>query len=109
VGTLSNIQRLRKGLWAFVANSKICIAQTHAVACTPEHQALTSGVMLGTFKPPRHRQGASSFLVQGLVPNGVTEVLIKVGHRLVHVEAMLNSFSAAANHPLLVAKLVRHR
>jgi hypothetical protein len=61
------------------------------------------------FDPPNARQrNPHNFLVQGLVPNSVSRVLVQVtNRRRVIIDVKENVFSALADKPIHVKQLLR--
>jgi hypothetical protein len=92
------------GMWAFKAGKDVCLAQDPlgAVTCIDLKVAETEGVFIGVFTPPISRR---HFLLQGIVPNGIDAVLVRIGGKRKTIPVVANAFSLAARRPLLLEKL----
>lgn len=79
------------------------------MACDRERRAMREGVSLGVFDPPdEHRRGMHNFLVQGIVPNDVKQVLVLINNRRsLILDVKDNVFSIAADRPIHVKRLLR--
>jgi len=65
------------------------------------------GLSLGIVNRPTDKQPKGRrFLVLGLVPDGVTSVLLVVGAREATVPVRDNLYSLAANQPILLKQLL---
>jgi len=98
-------------LWIFTTSKHLlCVVQARGGGCAPISLALKQGVYLGVFRPPtKQRPGLHDFLVQGVVPDGVKWVSILVGeHRTRVIPVKENVFSAAAEQPIHVKRLLRY-
>lgn len=97
-------------LWLLATRRFACFVHARGAACAPKHEAVRSGVLLGIFNPPDKGQKAlQDFLLLGLIPNSVDEVLIAVdSQRDIRVAVKRNVFAAAAkDKPLHVKRLLR--
>lgn len=99
----------REGLWAVATGHLLCIAQARGAACASQREAYEKGVLLGTFKPPNHRQSKPhDFQLQGLVPDDVEQVLLVVGVRKhLVIDVTHNLFSVERDKPVHLIRLVR--
>jgi hypothetical protein len=99
-------------LWIFTTSRHLlCVVQERGGGCAAIKLALKQGVYLGVFRPPTKRRPVlHDFLVQGVVPDGVRQVMVLVGAkrprtRVVPVKD--NVFSAGAEQPVHVKRLLR--
>lgn len=109
---VANIQRAateQGPLWMFHTARFLCISHTRGMACDREQRAVREGVSLGVFDPPdQHRSGMHNFLVQGIVPNDVKQVLVLINNRRkVILDVKENVFSIAGDRPIHVKRLLR--
>ena len=96
-------------LWVFHAARFVCISHARGMACDRVRRAMREGVSLGVFDPPdAHRRGMHNFLVQGIVPNDVKQVLVVINNRRqLTLDVNANVFSIAADRPIHVKRLLR--
>lgn len=107
----SQLAETRQGrLWALETKRLICISNTRGLGCAPKRMADQTGVLLGVFDPPNaDRHDLHNFLVQGLVPDGVSHVLLRMNDRRnVVVQVESNVFSVAADNPIHLKRLLRN-
>jgi hypothetical protein len=97
-------------LWALTTSHLVCIVRTQAAACASKREAITIGVLLGVFSPPDQlRPNMHNFLVQGLVPDDVTQAVASHnGNRSIVVDAERNIISIAGHQPIQLRRLLRH-
>ncbi len=97
-------------IWVFFDDSSVCLAQGDrgAVACTDPGHAHLEGVTLGTFTPPSSRlPRPHNFLVVGLVPDRIRQVVLNIGNRRQTLTVRKNLFSVTSSRPILITRLVR--
>ncbi len=98
-------------IWVFITSKHLlCIVQSRGGGCAPIKSAVKQGVYLGVFWPPTRRWPLPhGFLVQGVVPDDVERVSVVVGATRTRVVPVKdNVFSAAAEQPVHVKRLLRH-
>lgn len=98
-------------LWIFTTSKHLlCIMQPRGGGCAPVKMAAKRGVYLGVFRPPtKQRPVLHGFLVQGLVPDDVPQVIVTVGKQRTRVVPVRgNVFSVAAEQPVHVKRLLRN-
>lgn len=97
-------------LWVFTTSKHLlCIAQARGGGCAPVKVARKKGVYLGVFRPPtKQRPVLHGFLVQGVIPDDVKQVVVTVGKRHTRVSVRRNVFSVAAEQPVHVKRLLRN-
>lgn len=96
-------------LWIFPTSKHLlCIAQARGGGCAPVKVARKKGVYLGVFRPPTKQQPVlHDFLVQGVVPDDVKQVVVTVGNRHTRLSVRRNIFSVKAEQPVHVKRLLR--
>lgn len=96
-------------VWVILTERLMCLTHTRGTACAPAPRAIKEGVVSGVFSPPsRHRSALHEFMVQGVVPNGVRQVLVTVDNRRhLLVDVKRNLFSVERDAPVHVKQLVR--
>jgi hypothetical protein len=99
----------RDGLWVLSSKRWLCIAQAEAVSCAPTTVAIKEGVLLATFRPPTKRFPAPrDFLLQGLVPDDVQQVVVTIGkRRQLILDVKNNVFSVERDQPVHLKRLLR--
>lgn len=111
--TADHVQHVRTAsgaAWVFVNGSDLCLAQIGrgGVACSQMTRAREEGVSLGVFSPPSNpSQKPHDFLLIGLAPDGVTRVVVSIGHQHQKIAVRNNLFSASAEQPVLIKQFVR--
>jgi hypothetical protein len=93
-----------------ITKSLLCLVQPRGTACASKQKATKLGVILGVFRPPnKHHRAPHDFLVQGVVPDGVSHALVVVDHRQYRtIDVKNNYFSVSADKPVHVKRLLRH-
>jgi hypothetical protein len=108
---LAQQERTHDGVaWVFSDKYDICLAQgAHgAVTCTPIARARREGVSSGAFSPPSPDvPRPHDFLMMGLAPNRVEQVVITIGKRRNTIKVQSNLFSASGDAPILIKRFVR--
>jgi hypothetical protein len=109
----TSVQRVRSAngiMWTFVDGAAVCVAQggRGSVACSQAGRAESEGVSLGVFTPPSERvPWPHDFLMVGLVPNQIDQVLVTIGRRQRTIAVHSNMFSASGGSPVLIKRLIR--
>lgn len=96
----------------FVDGGQVCLVEGSqgAVACSQSSDAIAEGVTLGVFAPPNQRVSRPhDFLLFGLAPNDRQLAVLAVGKKQRISAVHNNLFSAAANEPILIRRLLRGR
>ena len=88
----------------------MCIAQPRGASCAPTEVAIKEGVLLGTFRPPTQRQPIPhDFVLQGVVPDGISKVLVVTGQDRGFVATVKgNSFSVESDEPVRLKRLLQN-
>lgn len=96
-------------LWVFASDRSLCLAQPKAASCAPMGEAIREGVFLGTFAPPNsNRPYPHDFVLQGVLPDNVRQVVVVLGRRRrLVVEVTNNVVSLRWQEPIRVARLRR--
>jgi hypothetical protein len=94
------------GLWVVSGRNVLCMfrAVNIAVACDTTARAYTRGLLLEVYKRDKaHDQRPTKFTLFGIVPDGVSSVIARVGGQSREIAVIHNTLSAEAPTPINVA------
>lgn len=98
----------RGSVWVFAtAQHLLCIVHRRGGACELLKRASKQGLFFGAFQPPTRQQPTlHDFLVQGVVPDGVKRIALRVGKRRIRLRVKGNIVTATADAPIHVQRLL---